>query len=63
MLAPFGIAYRTHGSQFNTITDTEFLKTDPLVIQKVKGMANNVVETMWLAGEEKLKGKLVPVCE
>jgi hypothetical protein len=63
VLAPFGIAYRTHGPQFNTITDTEFLKTDPLVIQKVKGMANNVVETMWLAGEEKLKGKLVPVCE
>jgi len=63
VLAPFGIAYRTHGPQFNTITDTEFLKNDPLVIQKVKGMANNVVETMWLAGEEKLKGKLVPVCE
>jgi multimeric flavodoxin WrbA len=63
VLAPFGIAYRTHGAQFNTITDTEFLKTDPLVIQKVKGMANNVVEMMRLSGEEKLKGKLVPVCE
>jgi multimeric flavodoxin WrbA/rubredoxin len=63
VLAPFGIAYRVHGAQFNTITDTEFLKNDPLVIQKVKGMANNVVEMMWLKTEEKLKGKLVPVCE
>ena len=63
LLAPFGIAYRMHGAQFNTITDTEFLKTDPLVIQKVKGMTNNVVEMMRLDCEEKLKGKLVPVCE
>jgi multimeric flavodoxin WrbA len=63
LLAPFGIAYRTHGAQFNTITDTEFLKNDPLVIQKVKGMVNNVVEMMRLDSEEKLKGKLIPVCE
>ncbi len=63
MLAPFGIAYRIHGAQFNTITDTEFLKNDPLVIQKVKGMTNNVVEMMLLDSEKKLKGHLVPVCE
>lgn len=60
---PFDIAYRVHGAQFNTITDTEFLKNDPLEVQKVKGMANNVVEMMRLDSEEKLKGKLVPVCE
>ncbi len=63
LLAPFGIAYRIHGEQFNTITDTEFLKNDPLVIQKVKGMTHNVVEMMRLDTEEKLKGKLIPVCE
>jgi len=63
LLAPFGIAYRVHGAQFNTITDTEFLKSDPLVVRKVKGMAANVVETMKLSAEEKLKGNLVPVCE
>jgi multimeric flavodoxin WrbA len=63
LLAPFGIAYRTHGAQFNTITDTEFLKNDMLVIQKVKGMVHNVVEMMRLESEDKLKGKLVPVCE
>jgi multimeric flavodoxin WrbA len=63
VLAPFGIAYRTHGAQFNTITDMEFLKTDPLVIQKVKGMTHNVIEMIRLDPETKLKGKLVPVCE
>ena len=63
LLAPFGIAYRVHGAQFNTITDTEFLKSDPLVIQKVKGMTVNVVEMIRLDPETKLKGKLVPVCE
>jgi multimeric flavodoxin WrbA/rubredoxin len=63
VLAPFGVSYRTHGAQFNTITDTDFLKTDPLVIQKVKGMANNVVEMLNLDIETKLKGRLVPVAE
>lgn len=63
VLAPFSIAYRTHGAEFNTITDPEFLKKDTFVIQKVKGMANNVVEMMGLDAENKLKGKLVPVCE
>lgn len=63
VLAPFGVSYRTHGAQFNTITDTEFLKSDPLVIQKVRGMANNVVEMLTLDLEDKLKGKLAPVCE
>ena len=63
LLAPFGIAYRVHGAQFNTITDTEFLKSDPLVIQKIKGMTTNVVELIRLDNEGKLKGKLVPVCE
>jgi multimeric flavodoxin WrbA len=63
LLAPFGISYRTHGAQFNTITDTEFLRHDELVITKTKGMVNNVVALMELNPEEKLKGKLVPVCE
>jgi multimeric flavodoxin WrbA len=63
LLAPFGISYRTHGAQFNTITDSDFLRNDPMVITKVKGMANNVVEMLKLNLEEKLKGKLVPVAE
>jgi hypothetical protein len=63
VLAPFGVSYRTHGAQFNTNTDTEYFKNDPLVTFKVKGMANNVVEMLHLDIEDKLKGKLVPVCE
>jgi multimeric flavodoxin WrbA/rubredoxin len=63
VLAPFGVSYRTHGAQYNTITDTDFLKNDPLVIQKVKGMANNVIEMLNLDIETKLKGRLVPVAE
>jgi multimeric flavodoxin WrbA/rubredoxin len=63
LLAPFGIAYRVHGAQFNTITDTEFLKSDPLVIQKVKGMTMNVIEMLLLDPETKLRGNLIPVCE
>ncbi len=61
--APFGIAYRTHGMEFNTVTDADWLRNDPLVIRKVKGMAYNVVTMLELGLEEKLKGKLVPVCE
>jgi len=63
ILVPFGISYRTHGAQFNTNTDTEYIKSDPLVIQKVKGMAYNVLEMLSLDIEGKVKGKLVPVCE
>ena len=63
LLAPFGIAYRTHGGQFNTISDADFFRDDPLVIQKVKGMAYNVVEMLHFDLEATLKGKLVPVCE
>jgi multimeric flavodoxin WrbA len=63
LLAPFGVSYRTHGAQFNTNTDPDYLRNDPLVLFKVKGMANNVVEMLKLDLEQKLKGKLVPVAE
>ena len=59
LLAPFGIAYRVHGAKFNTITDTEFLKSDPLVIQRVKGMTTSVIDMIRLDPEAKLKGNLV----
>ncbi len=38
--------------QFNTNTDTEYFKNDPLVTFKVKGIANNVVEMLLLGIEE-----------
>ena len=61
--APFGIGFRTHGSEFNSRTDREFFRNDALVIHQVRGVVNNVIETMRLGLEEKLKGKLVPVTE
>jgi multimeric flavodoxin WrbA/rubredoxin len=63
ILAPFGVGYRTHGAQFNTNTDTEFFRTDPLVVTKTKGVVNNTVELLRLDPEAQLKGKLIPVCE
>jgi hypothetical protein len=63
VLAPFGISYRTHGAQFNTNTDAEYFRNDPMVKIKVKGMVNNIIEIMKLDVESKLKGKLVPVAE
>ena len=63
ILAPFGIAFRTHGSAFNSKTDREFFRSDELVSRQVKGVVNNVVEMLKLGIEEKLKGKLVPVSE
>ncbi|MCK9632432.1 MAG: NAD(P)H-dependent oxidoreductase [Methanoregula sp.] len=63
VLAPFGIGFRTHGSQFNSSTDREFFRSDELVLHQVKGVVNNVIEMVQLGIEEKLKGKLVPVTE
>lgn len=63
ILAPFGIAFRTHGSQFNSSTDREFFRSDELIVRHTKGIVNNVIELIQLDAEEKLKGKLVPVTE
>jgi len=63
LLAPFGIGFRTHGSEFNSKTDREFFRNDELLVQQVRGVVNNVIVTMQLGPEEKLKGKLVPVTE
>jgi len=61
--APFGIAFRTHGSEFNSSTDREFFRNDKLIVHHTRGVVNNVIEMMQLGIEEKLKGKLVPVTE
>jgi hypothetical protein len=63
ILAPFGIAFRTHGSQFNSNSDREFFRSDELVVRHTRGIVNNVIEVMQLDTEAKLKGKLVPVTE
>ena len=63
ILAPFGIAFRTHGSQFNSSTDREFFLNDELIIRNTRGVVNNVIALMQTGCEENLKEKLVPVTE
>jgi len=63
ILAPFGIAFRTHGSQFNSSTDKEFFRSDELIVRHTKGVVNNVIKMLQLDAEVKLKGNLVPVTE
>jgi multimeric flavodoxin WrbA/rubredoxin len=63
VLAPFGIAFRTHGSQFNSSTDREFFRNDELIVRQTKGVVNNVIELMKIDIESQLKGNLVPVTE
>lgn len=63
ILAPFGIGFRTHGSQFNSKTDNEFFRNDELLVHQVNGVVSNVIEMLHLGIEEKIKEKLVPVTE
>jgi multimeric flavodoxin WrbA/rubredoxin len=63
VLAPFGIAFRTHGAQFNSKTDREFFRADEQIVHDTRGIVANVIEVMQIGLEERLKGKLVPVSE
>ena len=42
ILAPFGIGFRTHGSEFNSKTDRDFFRNDELIIHKSRGVVKNV---------------------
>jgi multimeric flavodoxin WrbA len=63
ILAPFGIAYRTHGAEFNSNADREFFRNDELLKSYTRGVVTNVIEMMRLNLEEHLKGRLIPVSE
>jgi multimeric flavodoxin WrbA/rubredoxin len=63
ILAPFGIGFRTHGSEFNSSTDREFFKNDEFIVRQAKGVTSNVIALMHEGLEERLKGRLVPVTE
>jgi multimeric flavodoxin WrbA len=63
VMAPFGIAFRTHGAQFNSKTDAEFFRSDELLVTQINGVVNNVIALMQIDIESQLKGKLVPVSE
>ncbi|HOT02784.1 MAG TPA: NAD(P)H-dependent oxidoreductase [Methanolinea sp.] len=63
ILAPFGIAFRTHGSAYKSSTDAEFFRNDRKIRDDVRGVVSNVVELMQLDLESRLKGRLMPVSE
>lgn len=63
VLAPFGLAYRTHGAEFSSNADREFFQNDGLLRTYTRGVVNNVVELARLDLEERLAGRLVPVSE
>jgi multimeric flavodoxin WrbA len=63
ILAPFGIAYRTHGAEYSSNVDREFFVTDELLKNYTRGVVSNVVELMKLDNEGRLKGRLIPVSE
>ncbi len=63
VLAPFGFTYRTHGAEHDTKTDEEFFTNDDKLQREVDGVVNNVVETMLLDTESRIKDKIIPVCE
>ncbi len=63
ILAPFGFAYRTHGAGNDAKTDNKFIKGDKRLEKEVRGVVNNVVETMGEGLEKKLAERIRPVCE
>jgi multimeric flavodoxin WrbA len=63
LMAPFGIAFRTHGAEFNSSNDADFFRNDELVRSYTRGVVNNVIELMRLDVESQLKGRLVAVSE
>ena len=63
ILAPFSFGYKTHGSQYDTKEDNEFFKSNEKLKKNVLGVVNNVLQTLKLDSEKKLKDKLSYVCE
>jgi multimeric flavodoxin WrbA len=63
ILAPFGFTYRTHGAGNDAKTDNKFIKGDKKLGAEVRKVVSNVVETMNMGLETKLKDRIKPVCE
>ena len=60
VMAPFGIAFRTHGAEFNSSTDEDFFRADDLTVSYTKGVVNNVIELMQLDIESQRGGNWCP---
>lgn len=63
VLIPYGITYKTHGAQYNTITDNNYFKNDKKLKDNIKGLINNLDVMLKQDLEKKIKGKIIPVSE
>lgn len=63
ILAPFGIGFRTHGSEFSSSSDAAFFRSDAMVINQSRGIVSNVIEMLQLDIESRLKGRLMSISE
>lgn len=63
ILAPFGIAFRTHGSEYNSKSDPIFFQNDELIVRYTRGVVNNIIEMLQQDVENKIRDRLTPVTE
>jgi multimeric flavodoxin WrbA len=61
IMAPYGIAYSTHGRMNKSESDNEFFKGDELMDQYVRNVTNNVIDMARLDIEKKME--IRPSCE
>lgn len=63
ILAPYGFTYRTHGAIHHAEEDNKFFEKDEKLKKEVEGVVNNVMETVKMDPEKKLKERIVCVSE
>ena len=61
VLAPYGIAYSTHGRQHKAETDNDYFRGDELMRTYVRNVAHNVIEFAKLDIDKKME--IRPSCE
>lgn len=61
IMAPYGIAYSTHGRLNKSDSDNEFFKADELMRQYIQNVTNNVIDFSNLDVEKKMQ--IRPSCE
>ncbi len=63
VLAPFGMAYATHGAGNDAASDNAFFARNARLKRDVAGVVGNVLATVKIGTETKLKDKVKSVCE
>lgn len=63
VLAPHGIAYKTHGAEHNTKEDNEYFRKSKNLKRDVEGVVGNVCEMLKFDLEKKLNRRIICVSE